>query len=343
LWSRVGLVPLAGGAALAFGALLASGILVPMGRPGGRAPVIGPLALGAGWLAAAIGSLTYYIGVGLVAALAAMLAIVALACALSAARPDMGPRRAAGALAALVITLPALAIASAPGPRYVGAAGQLRVMTYNVHLGYDDGDIPAIDVIGDEIAREAPDVVGLEEVSRGTVISGGHDMLQLLAERTHMSFAFAPMLGDVEGVGVLSRFPIDEVRVVPLARSTRAKDLTRVLLLVRTGGLWFGATHLGGDDFTTQTRSIADAVHGLDRFVVSGDMNSTPETSQMRVLADAGLTDLGAAANAPTFPVADPVDRIDYLWVAGVTGTNVATPRTSASDHLPVIATVAVR
>ena len=343
LWTRIGLAPLAGGAALAFGTLLASGLLVPRARACAAAPVIGPLALGAGWLASAIGSLSYYIGVGLIAALAVMVAVVAVGCALAGARPAVGPRRAVDALAALVIVIPALAIASAPGPRYVGSAGQLRVMTYNVHLGYDDGDVPAIDAMAAAITHEAPDVVGLEEVTRGTVISGGHDMLQLLAERTHMSFAFAPMLGDVEGVGVLSRFPIEEVRVVRLARSTKAKDLTRVLLLVRTGGVWFGATHLGGDDFATQTRSIADAVRGLDRVVVTGDMNSTPDTPQMRVLADAGLTDLGAAANAPSFPVAAPVTRIDYIWVSGVSGTDVATPRTAASDHLPVVATVAVR
>ena len=343
LWTRIGLAPLAGGAALAFGTVLASFVLVPRVRTGARAPVLIPLALGAGWVVSAIGSLAYYIGVGLVTVLAAMVAVVAIACVLSRTRVDAPSRRAAYALAALVVAVPVIAIASTPGPRSVGTAGRLRVMTYNIHLGYDDGNVPAIDAIGDAIAREAPDVVGLEEVSRGTVIAGGHDVLALLAERLHMSYAFAPMLGDVEGVGVLSRLPIEEVRVVRLARSTTAKDLTRVLLMVRTGGVWFCATHLGGDDFPTQTRSIVDAVRGLDRVVVSGDMNSTPDTPQMRVFADAGFADLGAAAGAPTIPVADPKDRIDYLWVSGVTGANVVTPRTSASDHLPVAADVAVR
>jgi endonuclease/exonuclease/phosphatase (EEP) superfamily protein YafD len=89
-------------------------------------------------------------------------------------------------------------------------------------------------------------------------------------------------------------------------------------------------------------RSIIDAVGQTRGVIVAGDLNSTPDSPQMQLFAAAGFTDLGAVANANTFPPERPDKRIDYLWGAGVTASTVRTIDTLASDHLPVVADVTV-
>ena len=343
LWGRSGVWGLLGGALLAFGLVTATSLFLGAPQRPARVPVLPTIALGFGWLASIVASLFYYIGVGLVVALVSMVLVACIAAALT--RPALAPwgGRLTALIAALAILAPLATIGFAPEAKSVTPSGQLRVMTYNIHLGYDDGDVPAIEAIASVIAAEAPDLVALEEVTRGTVIAGGHDTLALLAERLGMSYAFAPMLGDVEGLAILSRIPIDDVRIIRLSRSTRKADLSRAALVVRAGGLAFVATHLGGDDFVTQVGSIIDGVRGADRVIIAGDLNSTPDSPQMRLFAQAGFTDVGAAANALTSPAGDPVDRIDYLWALGVDVRGVRTIRTTASDHLPVVADVTVR
>lgn len=358
LWTRVGPLPLAGGVLLAFGLVIAAAALADVPSRTARVALLPMLALGVGWVVSVVLTLAYYISVGSLVPLVAMIAIVTIALVLTRVtvgparlqsepayvpgdKDDDWPARLAWPLAAAVTFVPLLAVVLSPAPAAAARAGSLVVMGYNIHLGYGDGDVPAIDAIADVIAAQSPDLVGLTEVTRGTVIAGGHDVLTLLAERLHMSYAFAPMLGDVEGVGVLSRVPIDEVRVVPLARSTTAKDLRRVALMVRTGDVWFVASHLGGDDIPTQTASIVAATRDLAHVVVTGDFNSVPESAQMRVLADGGFSDLGARGNALTVSPGELVSRIDYVWVRGLSGADVRTVQTAASDHLPVITTVA--
>jgi endonuclease/exonuclease/phosphatase family metal-dependent hydrolase len=157
-----------------------------------------------------------------------------------------------------------------------------------------------------------------------------------------MSYAFGPMFDDVEGVAVMSRLPIQSVQIVPLAQAAQPRDLHRVGLIVRTGSMTFVATHLGGTDFVSEVQSILAAVQGTTPIVVAGDLNSLPTTPQMRLFAQAGFIDLGAAANMPTIPADAPNQRIDYFWAKGLTAHDMQTLITTASDHRPIVADVSV-
>ena len=344
IWTRGELVSLVGGALLAFGIVRAATLLADVATRPARVPLRTTIALAFGWVTAILATLEYYVSAGAIVFFAGMVAVIAMLTVLSTTAAAAGRERRVPRLlavcAALAIVAPTVTIVTSPAPTLVAPAGALRVMGYNIHLGYSDGDVPAIDAIAHVIAAESPDLVGLTEVTRGTIIAGGHDVLVLLAERLHMSYVFGPMLGDVEGVGVLSRVPIDELRVVPLARSSTAKDLRRVAVMVRIGTTWFVTTHLGGDDIPTQVGSIIAATSTFAHVVVTGDLNSEPGTPQMREFADAGFTDLGARDNALTFSPSALAMRIDYVWVRGLDGDAVRTVATRASDHLPVLTTV---
>jgi endonuclease/exonuclease/phosphatase family metal-dependent hydrolase len=341
--AHLGIVSLAGGALLAFGVVLGAEVLVDVSTLEARVPLAVSLALGAGWLASTGATTLYYYRVEYQPALIAAVVVATFALALAIPGPTGGAHeRAISGIAALALLVPAVALVTTPAATIATHAGPLRVMAYNVHLGYDDGDLPNLDAIASVIRREDPDLVALTEVPRGVPIMAGHDVIGQLAERLRMSFAFAPMMGDTYGLAVLSRLPIDDMRVVPLTQAPGSIDVARVALFVRAGGLTLVATHLGGDRIDLEVRSIIEAIGGTRGVIVAGDLNSVPESEAMRLFAQTGFTDLGAAQDAKTFPPSAPDRRIDYLWAVGATATGVRTVSTRASDHLPVVADITV-
>lgn len=166
------------------------------------------------------------------------------------------------------------------------------------------------------LAREAPDVVGLQEVLR----FDGFDQAALVAEGLGYEVAWAeasPNHGFPMGNAVLSRLPIVETRALTLPDG--GTDERRALLSCRLEGtvagaarlgLWFHVTHLNWrlDEAhvrALQVRAVADAVLGreveaADRpaggaselpAVLVGDFNAEPDADEMRFLR--GLTALG--------------------------------------------------
>ena len=58
-----------------------------------------------------------------------------------------------------------------------GAGFPVRVMTYNLHQGFDVNGRHGLEEMAKVIEAEDPDIVALEEVSRGWVANGSVDML----------------------------------------------------------------------------------------------------------------------------------------------------------------------
>ncbi len=90
------------------------------------------------------------------------------------------------------------------------------------------------------------DVVVLNEVDRGWLLEGGHDLLRLLSEATGMEGTFAPAADDVWGNAILSRLPLRDVRTVALPSGGAAMRRSIVSAVVDTGGgdLAVVGTHL---------------------------------------------------------------------------------------------------
>jgi endonuclease/exonuclease/phosphatase family metal-dependent hydrolase len=74
-------------------------------------------------------------------------------------------------------------------------------------------------------------------------------------------------------------------------------------------------------------------------------MNATPESEEIAAMTRAGLVSAQDEAGDPglkTFPSDAPDRRIDYVFGSnGITFSNFRIPRTTASDHLPLLVTVA--
>ena len=163
LWSHLPVGSLVGGLFLAAGIVISAATILgapqaPAGSPAG--PV---LALSLGWLVFVGAAFGFYAFFALQPAVWAATAVVALA-ALVAPTPivRLGTPLAVAA-ATIAAAVPLLAFVSAPAtPDPQPPRVTFRLMTYNVHQGFDAGQIPSLDRIVATIANESPDVLVLQ-------------------------------------------------------------------------------------------------------------------------------------------------------------------------------------
>ena len=241
---------------------------------------------------------------------------------------------------------------SVPGGGRAPAPGVVRVVAYNIRMGFGlDGRLDLAGLTA-AIAAQRPDVVLLSEVDRAWLLNGGHDTLALLADRLGMPYRFAPAADAVWGDAVLTRLPVvytATVRLRAVGAPTGAQALG-VVLDADGAEVAVVSTHLqpppdGGP--VSQAREVAAFARGFAAgrpLVVGGDLNTQPGDAAFAAFIDAGLLD-GFAADRPlpTSPAGAPREQIDHLLVSPeISVTEVVVPRTEASDHLPVAATLTV-
>ncbi|WP_405112811.1 endonuclease/exonuclease/phosphatase family protein [Micromonospora sp. NBC_01405] len=341
----------------------AAAVSASVGAPG--RPARSPLAAVLGMLFFAVAAVGYYAAYDLGYPNAAVPVVVAGLVAVVALAPVSrgGPTSPAGAaswawagrvaavsgaVTVLVTNLPAAEVAPVrPG----SPPADVRVVAYNVRMGFGlDGRFDP-DGLARVVAAERPDVVLLSEVDRGWLLNGGHDTLTLLAARLRMPYVFAPAADPVWGDAVLSRFPMESARSERLAALGAPTGAQALGVTVDLGGdarLAVVATHLQpppGQEPVAQARAVARFALGYAAgrpLVVAGDLNTEPGAPAYEEFTRAGLVDaLAAARPLFTSPADDPREQIDHVLVSpGVGSGGPVAPRSTASDHLPVAVTL---
>ena len=240
----------------------------------------------------------------------------------------------------------------------------MRFVTYNIKSALQGG----IDGLAATLADLDADVVGLQEVDRGTRRAAGRDQAAELARRLgldHVHFAPAvPWAGGGEyGVALLSRHPLSEPRnrLLHIPDDDAVDEPLReprVLLSAtvrdpEAGDVRVFVTHLGlgRDQRTVQARELAAAVQEASLWVpavVLADLNAAPGDAELAPLV-AVLRD--AHEDLPrerrhTFP-ADAAEGsgiiVDYILVppaAMIEAATIVRDSTQASDHDPCVADV---
>ena len=253
-----------------------------------------------------------------------------------------------------------------PNPRDSGdhasvstaASGELTVMVYNIRHGRGIDDVVDLERIASVIRSARPDIVALSEVDRITARTGGVDQAAALARMLDMHLAYGaniPYQGGLYGNAVMSRFPIDFATNLPLPSQSEQRGLLHVRLDVGGKKLHFLATHLGlsAAERELQFATIAEYVARLEGPVIlGGDFNtgSGADRALGPGMRDAWLLQfekgLGSPRSGLTFPSSRPSDRIDYIFLSEEIDLHgedpVRTLSSLASDHLPVIARVAI-
>ncbi|MFN2123841.1 MAG: endonuclease/exonuclease/phosphatase family protein [Candidatus Promineifilaceae bacterium] len=228
----------------------------------------------------------------------------------------------------------------------------LRVMTYNIHFGTSPEGQLDLESLAQVIEAEQPDVVSLQEVSRGWVINGSMDMLVWLANRLQMDLFFGPASDAQWGNGVLTRVPILEQSYHALP--TEDLLLKRGFIHTRLVGPNYQEIDLinthyhhlddGGDIREFQSQAILDYAKGLSPSIIMGDLNAEHGMKEIDMLVDSGYGDvlnLEGVEPGNTNPVPDPFRRIDYIFITPDLMPSLAVvPYSEASDHLPIAVTV---
>jgi vancomycin resistance protein VanJ len=246
-------------------------------------------------------------------------------------------RRSALALVALL--LPALVWGVSFGGRLAdrrSGGGDFTIVSHNVN---DENPDPA--GTARALAAAGAQVIALEELQKSEV------------PKYEDALAAAYPHHSVQGtVGIWSTFPIHDTRPVAIMPWTRA---LRTTVDAPGGPVAVYVAHLPSvrvrldAGFTANGRDaavglLADAIatERLPRRVLAGDFNGTaddralaPITARMASAQDDAGDGFGFS-----WPASLPLARIDQIFVAGVRPTASWTLPATASDHLPVAATL---
>ena len=367
-------LPLAGRGGIAALALAQTGAAVLVARGAGTRSRR-PAAFGAGILLFLVLLFTHYAGYdlsipigrtgvfalgGVALAAAALAAGVRRVESAPAARPTPPPRTLGLALAAALVAVPLLRPVILPAPPLVEptAPGEpvdrpLRIVTFNLHDGFDERGGFAVDRMLRELARTEADVIALQEVSRGWVVNGSADLHELARERLGYHGVAGPSSHLDWGNAIFSRRKPGASRLRPLPPSDL--PLPRAVLEVEVpgpgpdgGAIRVFATHLhhreaDEDIREVQTRFLAEALPPAGPAILLGDFNAGPTAPSRAILAAADWRDVQPSdlPTAATYPSRAPVRRIDTILVRGdLAAVSVRVVPPWGSDHRGVIAEI---
>jgi endonuclease/exonuclease/phosphatase family metal-dependent hydrolase len=228
----------------------------------------------------------------------------------------------------------------------------LRIMDWNLHYGVAPDTRVDLEQIALTIEAQQPDVVALQEVSRGWVLGGGADMATWLAERLDMHVAFAPAADRQFGNVLLSRTPLTDVQVIELPYGDGPQQRSALTALVTADdgtSVRVTSVHLQHRDRNTDTRlaqldTLLAALPDDGPSVIAGDFNAEPGWPEPELLLDQGWSsavDDAGDPDARTYPSVDPQVRIDWVFGRGVSFSAATVLDDASSDHRAVVVGVA--
>jgi endonuclease/exonuclease/phosphatase family metal-dependent hydrolase len=222
----------------------------------------------------------------------------------------------------------------------------LVVMTYNI-AGHDAWFRSThIAQIVATINRVHPDIVGLQEVHRGTRQSRYRDQMEELEQGTGMQGFFGASFrhGSGEfGNAILTRGDIVSATVHPLPGGREPRTLIESVIRIDGATINFYVTHLTAWQHlhaSLRGRQLACVAKYIRTssypFLLAGDFNAAPGTREVKAFERQNV----AQVCGPSLPVTAPLlrRRIDYVWADyGWEVQRTLVQRSGPSDHWPVV------
>jgi len=253
------------------------------------------------------------------------------------------------------VVLPSSGTGTPADERPPVADGTLQVLDWNLHYGVSTGPGVELDEMVDVIAGSGAQLVTLQEVSRGWVMGGGSDMATYLEQRLGMHSAFVPAADRQFGNMVLWDESLGDgtdvdPTALPYGAGPQRRSAVSVTLDVDGTPLRVTSVHLQHrmgniDTRLDQIAALLDAEPVVGARLVAGDLNAEPGWPEVALFEAAGLTSAVDEAGDPlssTFPSDAPSSRIDWIFGAGVSFSDVEVLDVRQSDHRPLVATVSL-
>jgi endonuclease/exonuclease/phosphatase family metal-dependent hydrolase len=231
-------------------------------------------------------------------------------------------------------------------------SGGLTVMTYNIHEAINVHNQLDLYGILATIQQVDPDILVLQEVDTGVIMSGSTDQARFLAQHLNMYLAPVTSTSHIwQSDVILSKYPILAYDSIILQSPSEDDTLLRADIDIAGQQVSVYAVHFSA--FSSADRRIqADAAlpwitstTGLK--IWAGDFNIDAYGSD---ITDQGIyADITSLFNDSftvaisqtgdqTWPSTGPVERIDYVFVTStITVLSHTVPTSLASDHLPVV------
>ncbi|GGF47044.1 endonuclease/exonuclease/phosphatase family protein [Echinicola rosea] len=222
-------------------------------------------------------------------------------------------------------------------------------MSYNIHHGADKNEVMTYSEIGQFLKDTGADIIGLQEVDSVCSRSEKSDQMKILSEITGMDAAFGRHFaydGGAYGLGILSKYPLEDIRNDRIT-SIRSNGEKRSLALLSAKvtlpsgqQILFATVHFALDQPTrlAQAKEVLQYLDSELPVMLTGDLNAVPNSEEIKLL-NTKLSNTHQEGDN-TFPVDDPVKKIDYIMVSRV-GFKVLESHVvlscQLSDHLPII------
>jgi endonuclease/exonuclease/phosphatase family metal-dependent hydrolase len=225
----------------------------------------------------------------------------------------------------------------------------IRVLCYNIHHG--EGMDKKVDLmrIARVIRAADPDLVALQEVDNKTKRTGRIDQTAELARLTGFHGRFGKAIdheGGEYGQAILSRFPTKDpiAHTLPGMPAREQRIAFEVRVTVDGRQMSFVTKHLDHQEPLLREKQAAklnEMFGSVDRpVVIAGDLNATPESKPIKLLA-ARWTVATADAALLTYPSGKPSKQIDYILFRPEKHFRVIAAKVldepTASDHRPVL------
>lgn len=219
----------------------------------------------------------------------------------------------------------------------------LTVMSYNIRHGLGSDLHVNIDRVSQVINSEKPDVVCLQEVYDFRFWTSRYSQVSALESNLGMKAIFDASLnlgGNAIGNMILVRESFDRLAPIRLPSFGEPRLCQQIVLNTAQGKLKILNTHLGLISFERKRQlvKIARSIDGSMPIILCGDFNSSP-----KIISKFFPKNKPAITNQLTFPSRKPRKTLDNILVAGgpkIKNTEVV--KSTASDHLPIIARLSI-
>jgi endonuclease/exonuclease/phosphatase family metal-dependent hydrolase len=229
-------------------------------------------------------------------------------------------------------------------------AGELRVLSWNLHHGVGEDDKLDLERIATLIREQKPDLVALQEVDRKCGRTKGVDQAAELARLTGLQMAFGKAMdfdGGEYGQAVLSRFPIASSQVHRLPGDGEPRIAFEAEVKIEGKPLRMITVHLDHQQDDRRLKQAETLVKALENrhepMVLAGDFNDGPESAALAAFAAPWQAALKKEPKL-TCPASKPSSEIDHILLRGLEPKEPAAvlPEGVASDHRPVLLVVKV-
>ncbi|MGK5552894.1 endonuclease/exonuclease/phosphatase family protein [Actinomadura kijaniata] len=279
-------------------------------------------------------------------------ALAAIAAARGGPLPARAPLRALTAGAAALVLLLGTLLFTVAAPRTqarpaAAAPGQVRIVSYNIHDGVDTAGRLDPEAIARTIEAQRPQVVLLQEASRGSLMSGTTDVGVWLSRRLGMKLLWGPAADGQFGNAILTTLPVRKSGTGRMPRGdwSQIRGYVWARLGVGDTTLDVWSTHLegGADDGPERVREVAALLRawgGAPRTVIGGDFNAGPGSPEIGRM---GAELHNAAIGGDFGPTTPGGERID--WIFGTDDVRFSDFRigdSRASDHFPIAVTATI-